>query len=34
MAAEMCRIIKKTPGKRFRKEKNVRKNELEMCTAW
>jgi hypothetical protein len=34
MAAEMCRIIKKTPGKRLKKEKKVGKNELEMCTVW
>lgn len=34
MATEMCRIIKKTLGKRLKKEQKVGKNELEMCTAW
>jgi hypothetical protein len=28
MAAELCRIIKKIPGKRLKKEKRVGKNEL------
>ena len=34
MAAEICRIINETPGKRLKKEKKVRNSELEMCTAW
>jgi hypothetical protein len=34
MAAEICRISKKTPGKSLKIDKKVRKNELEMCTAW
>jgi len=34
MTAEICRIIKKTLGKRLKKEKKLRNNELEMCTAW
>jgi len=28
MVAELCRIIKKSPGKRLKKEKRVGKNKL------